>query len=94
MSAVKPMSATPEVIDARLEGQRQRIFQVQGIIGTAARAAHSASVGQLGEDEWAQFASDLWMALEHVHKLLESIAGQLDVAVMLGESVPRQEAQS
>jgi hypothetical protein len=71
-----------ETIAKRLEAQRNRIWQVQGICGLASAAAHSQASGE-GKFDFAGFATDVWTALEGASEILNEIAGALESDVLL-----------
>lgn len=78
----QPWQAAPsrQVLDERLEAQRRRIFQAQGICALAREAAADLSEScDTGQD----VAEGIRLGMELVCDLLESAAGELDPSRML-----------
>jgi hypothetical protein len=74
-----------ELVAWRVEAQRKRLWQVQAICSITARAGREEDTGAPG------FAQDVWIAMEAVDDLLDSIAGQLEAGMMLKPATPEEE---
>ena len=80
---------TRAILDARLEAQRERIFQIMGICGLGAAAGYSADVGGRSKG----LPENIWCALDLARKLLNDIAGELDPMRMLDPEISAEEMQ-
>lgn len=91
MAKSKSISTLPprDVIGARLETQRRRIWRAQSICNITSLAARRAQgVGNGGDA--GVFTQDVWPAMEAVVILLDSIAGDLEPDVVLDSREPAE----
>jgi hypothetical protein len=79
-----------DVIGERLEAQRRAIWRAQGICSLASSAGHHFHAGS---ESPAEFATNVWTALEGVTEMLNGIAGALEPDTLLQPKTAEEIAQ-